>query len=102
MLLCRVAAGKPFDAKRLFPYVPGDPTSGRTDADWTSKMAEFNKSKPKGHDNSWFGDGRELIVGKGEMAYVDYVVEYTSAELAGNPYLDPLMKEIRKIPRPNF
>ena len=102
VLLCRVAAGKPFDAERLFPYVPGDPKSGRTDADWTKKMEEFNKSKPEGHDNSWIGDDRALIVGKGEMVYVDYVVEYTSAELAGNPYVDPLMTEIRKIPRPTF
>ena len=102
VLLCRVAAGKPFDAERLFPYVPGDPKSGQTNEKWTQKMEEFNKSKPEGHDNSWIGDDRALIVGKGEMVYVDYVVEYTSAELAGNPYLDPLMKEIRKIPRPIF
>ena len=102
VLLCRVAAGKPFDAERLFPYVPGDPKSGRTDADWTRKMEEFNKSKPERHDNSWIGDDRALIVGKGEMVYVDYVVEYTSTKLAGNPYLDPLMKEIRKLPRPSF
>ena len=102
VFLCRVAAGKPFDAKRLFPYRAGDPKSGQTNEKWTEKMEEFNKTKPEGHDNSWFGDGRELIVGKGEMVYVDYVVEYTSAELAGNPYSDPLMKEIRKIPRPRF
>ena len=102
VLLCRVAAGKPFDAERLFPYVPGDPKSGRSDADWTKKIEEFNRNKPEGHDNSWIGDDRALIVGKGEMVYVDYVVEYTSADLAENPYLDPLMTEIRKIPRPNF
>eukprot|EP00435_Cladocopium_sp_Y103_P024907 s1976_g6.t1 len=102
VLLCRVAAGKPFDAKRLFPYVPGNPTSGRSDSDWTKKMEEFNRSKPEGHDNSWIGDDRALIVGKGEMVYVDYVVEYTSSSLAGNPYLNPLMTEIRKIPRPTF
>ena len=24
VLLCRVAAGRPFDANRLFPYIPGD------------------------------------------------------------------------------
>ena len=102
VLLCRVAAGRPFDANRLFPYIPGDPTSRRSDAEWTKKMEDFNRSKPEGHDNSWIGDDRALIVGKGEMVYVDYVVEYTSAELAGNPYLDPLMTEIRKIPRPSF
>ena len=102
VFLCRVAAGKPFDAERLFPYVPDKPKSGRTNEEWTEKMEEFNKSKPEGHDNSWIGDDRALIVGKGEMVYVDYIVEYTSTKLAGNPYVDPLMKEIRKIPRPGF
>eukprot|EP00435_Cladocopium_sp_Y103_P070794 s702_g36.t1 len=89
VLLCRLAAGKPFDAERLFPYVPCDPKSGRSEAEWTKKMEEFNRSKPEGHDNSWIGDDRALIVGKGEMVYVDYVVEYTSARepICGSSYV---------------
>ena len=99
--LCCVAAGKPFDAERLFPYVSGDPLSGRTEAEWIEKMQEFNRNKPERHDNSWIGDEWALIVGDTSW-YPDYLVEYTSDGLALNPYEDPLMTQIRKIPRPTF
>eukprot|EP00438_Fugacium_kawagutii_P002247 Skav227463 [mRNA] locus=scaffold2491:285599:289176:+ [translate_table: standard] len=89
VLLCCVAVGKSHVKERIFPFVPGDRWSGKSQSEWTSQLIEpEHRQAPDGYD-SCIAESREaLIVYRGSQVLWEYAIQYQSTGSAGNPYGD--------------
>ena len=99
VLLCCVAAGKSAIKQRIFPFVPGDPKSGRPVGEWQAELAKpENRKAPDGCQSCISDTNDELIVYEANQIYVEYSIRYTSSAFAGNPY-DNLRGSLKEIPQ---
>eukprot|EP00438_Fugacium_kawagutii_P029045 Skav222298 [mRNA] locus=scaffold3734:186826:189354:+ [translate_table: standard] len=99
VLLCCVAAGRSHLKKRIFPFVPGDRLSGRSENEWQSELRKpKHRQAPGGYDSCIAQSREALIVYREGQVLWEYAIQYQSTGSAGNPYGD-LRGFLKEVPQ---